>query len=94
MTDTAMTMTREEIKEVAGAAADEAVRKMLLALGVDATNANAIIEMQADFRHLRTWRKGSDTIKEHGLKVVVGTVVTAIVGYIAVILGLRAAGGH
>lgn len=89
-------MTREEVNDVASkaadAAADKAVRRMLIALGIDTTDAEAIIAMQSDFRHLRAWREASDTVKRHSLKTAVSVLVTGAVAYLLVFFGLKAAG--
>ena len=85
-------MTREEVKEVASEAADAAVMRMLLALGVDASDPEAVIAMQSDFRHLRAWREASDTVKRHSLKTAVSVLVTGAVAYLLVFFGLKGVG--
>jgi hypothetical protein len=75
----------EQVEAIATRAADEAVRKMLLLLGVDASDDKAILEMQADFKHVRTWRTSIRTVKQQSLaaaiKFLVPAAFTALVIY-------------
>ena len=77
-------MTREEINELAERAADEAVKRMLLALGIDATNPQAILEAQADHRFVRSWRESTEAVKQKAIRTAVGVLVTGVVGYLVV----------
>jgi hypothetical protein len=70
-------LTPAEIKEIASEAADEAVRKLLLTLGVATGDEKAMLAMQADFRHLRTWRESVETVKRRGLIAAVSFLVPA-----------------
>lgn len=80
-------MSPEEVKQIAAEAAEQAVAKMLLALGVDTTNPSAILEMQKDFAHVRIWRQSVETVRTRGLIAATGIVVTGVLG--AVWLGFR-----
>lgn len=75
-------MTDDQTKEIARAAAREAVRETLLALGIDTSNPAAMIETQADFQHLRAWRKSLATVKRQGLVSAVGVVTVGLLGLI------------
>jgi hypothetical protein len=81
--------SREEMHAIAEEAAEKTVAKMLLALGVDASDPEAVIAMQNDFRHLRAWREASDTVKRHSLKTAVSVLVTGAVAYLLVFFGLK-----
>lgn len=86
--------SREEIREIAGEAAEQAVSRMLLALGVDASDPEAVIAMQADFKHLRSWRESTEAVKRHSLKAAVTVIVTAGLGAVLVFFGIRATTGN
>lgn len=77
-----MPLTSEEIKHLAEEAAKTAVRELLTAMGVNAHDPEALLEMQRDFAHVRNWRKSTDAIKGHGIKAAVTFVVTGALGYL------------
>lgn len=87
-------MTNTELQTVADAAARRAVQDMLLTLGVDTSDPDAVIGMQADFRHLRAWRKSTEAVKHKALLSAVGFIVVAVLGWLLVAFGLKAAGLH
>lgn len=86
-------MTQAEIEEVAEAAAEEALRKMFLTLGVDISDPEAVIKMQADFKHVRRWRQATETVSDTGLKAAVKFIVTATLGSALVWFGWKTVGG-
>lgn len=77
-----MPLTSEEIKHLAEEAAKSAVRELLVAMGVDANDPKALIEMQKDFAHIRGWRVGTETVKRKGLAAAVTFIVTGVLGYL------------
>lgn len=74
-------MTREEIDEVATAA----VHKTLLTIGVDVSNPESILAVQADFQHLRAWRESTEAVKRKALLTAVGIIITGAIGYLGVL---------
>lgn len=58
---------------------ERAVQRTLMAFGIDTTNP---IEAQKDFAFIRYMRIGSESIKSHGMKVVAGAVLTALIGVV------------
>jgi len=77
-------MSHEEMREVAEAAADAAVARAFMLLGFDASDAKEVREMQADFLHLRNWRKSTEAVKRKALLTAVGVIVTGAIGYLLV----------
>lgn len=75
-------MTREEVQTIAGEAADQAVRKVLITLGADPSTP---LELQKDFAHLRSWRESTETIKRQSLTTAVIVLVTALLGLLAIL---------
>lgn len=71
-------MTREE----ADAIADAAVKRTFLTLGMDITDPEAIIKVQADFQHLRLWRESTEAVKRKALLTAVGVIITGAIGYL------------
>lgn len=82
---TAITMSHDEIREIAEEAADKAVRKMFLAFGLDLADPKEIIAFQDDLRHVRVWRESTEAAKRHALKTVIGVLITGALGYIALL---------
>lgn len=85
-----MPLTSSEIEHIAQESAKKAVRELLLAMGVDASDPKALIEMQKDFAHNRRWRESVETVRTKGLIVATGIVVSGIIG--AIWMAMR--GGH
>lgn len=87
-------MTREEIQAIADAAAhksaeeaaERAVTKTLLALGIPAHDP---LKAQAIFLHLENQYDACQTIKQHSLKTAVGIVTTAFIAYLLLFFGWR-----
>jgi hypothetical protein len=75
-------MNKEDIEDIARTAAREAIREMLIAMGVDTSNPAAMIEMQRDFQSLRSWRQSVQTIQRHSLVTAVGVIVVGLLGMI------------
>ena len=79
----------DDTRELVRTAAREAVHEMLIAVGVDASNPAAVIEMQKDFQSLREWRQSLESVKRHGLLTAIGVVVVGILGMIWMNLGAK-----
>lgn len=83
-----MNITREDMREVAEEAAEKAVCRMLLSLGVDANDPKAIIRFQADLLMLKRWGEAQNVVRTTGIKTLIGVLVT---GTLALVwMGLRA----
>jgi len=86
--------THQLIKVMAHEAAEEAVRRTLTTLGIDATNPieaqrdmaalrelRDLVEdpeLQKDLLHLRRWRKTMDTVETKGILVMVSLLISGI----------------
>lgn len=77
-----MSAHNSELHEIANRAAEKAVEKMLLTLGVDVSDPDAIIRMQKDFQWLRSFRQSGETIKTKAITTVVGIFITGIIAAI------------
>lgn len=75
-------MTEAEIKNIAEEAAEGALRKFLLMIGVDVSSPAAMLELQADFRHLRVERQTVGELRKKIYATITGSVVTGIIGAI------------
>jgi hypothetical protein len=75
-------MSENELQAVAKAA----VRETFLALGVDISDPEAVIDMQADFQHLRAWRESTEAVKRKALLTAVGVVITGALGWLGLLL--------
>jgi hypothetical protein len=81
-----------EIQDIATAAADAAVRKVFLTMGYDLSDPKAVLEMQSDFRDLRSWRKAKDRVRDTALTTAIGVLITGALGWLGLALFQR--GGH
>lgn len=77
-----MPLTQAEIKHIADESAKAALRDMLTMMGVDANDPKALIEMQADFAHLRTWRESVEAVRTKGILVATGIIVSGVIAAI------------
>lgn len=86
-----MEQIRQSLAKVATDAAEQAaqraVERLFIALGVDMSNPKGIIELQKTLTFATNLRGASDTIRKTGLKTAVGLIVTAFLGI--VVLGLK-----
>lgn len=72
-----MTDDDARMREIAREAAAEAVEDVLAKLGINTKNWE---EVQADFRHLRSWRQSTETIKRQGIIVATSTFIIGLLG--------------
>lgn len=75
-------MTQEQIKDIAEQASEEAIKKMLLALGINAATPDAILAFQKDVAFMRTLRESSEAVKRKAILTVVGVFITGMIGYL------------
>lgn len=91
-------MTKDEIEHIASAAAKEAVKELLLTLGIysaDPIRAQTDMatvreltrilndpEHEADQIHLRKWRVAMESASSLSVKAVIGVIVTGLLGII------------
>lgn len=69
-----------DMEDVAERAATKAITKMLLTLGVDASDDKAMLAMQKDFAYLRSWRESIELVRRRGLITAVTVVTTGFLG--------------
>ncbi len=53
-----------------------AVREVLLGMGINIADPEALKKMQQDFAYLRDWREATATIKARSLLAIIGLVVS------------------
>lgn len=75
-------MTDAEIKNLADAAAEAAVNKLMLRIGIDPEDADAIPGLKADLGYLHRLHDGAKTFKRQGLTVAATAITTFIIGSI------------
>lgn len=76
-------MTEAEVKNIAQDAAEGALRKFMLVLGVDISTPSATIELQKDFAHVRTERLTVGKVRDKIYATITGSAVTGIIGAVA-----------
>ena len=75
-------MTRDEMNKTAEEAADRAIGKLFLTLGVDLSDPKAVIAFQDDLRFLASWRESTQAVKRKALLTAVGVIITGAIGYL------------
>ena len=70
-------MTEDDAERVA----ERVVTRLLLVLGINASDPKELVEFQKDFAHLRGWRVSMDLARRRGFVTMVGFMVTAALGY-------------
>ena len=79
-------MTRADMEAIAEEAADKAITRLFLTLGIDVTDPDSIIELQDDLKHVRVWRRSTKAVKEHSLKTAVGVLISGALGWLGLII--------
>jgi hypothetical protein len=74
-----------ETEVIAKIAAREAVKEWLVTIGIDASDPEAIINLQKDFAYVRTWRRSIETVRTTSVRTAVGVIVTGFLGIIYVL---------
>jgi hypothetical protein len=79
-------MTPDDVNRIAEEAADRALGKLFLTLGVDLSDPKAVIAFQDDLRFLNQWRDSTQAVKRKALLTVVGVIITGALGYFWLVL--------
>lgn len=87
-------MNQDDISHIAEVAAEKGIQKAFLAIGIDTSDPEAIIKMQADFAHLRTWRESTEAVKRKAYLTAVGVLVAGGLGYLLVAFGWPTGTAH
>jgi hypothetical protein len=82
-------MTQDDVSRTAEEAADRAIGKLFLTLGVDLSDPKSVIAFQDDLRFLSNWRESAQAVKRKALLTAVGVLVAGTIGYL--LLAMR---GH
>ena len=69
------------MNKTAEEAADRAIGKLFLTLGVDLSDPKAVIAFQDDLRFLANWRESTQAVKRKALLTAVGVLVAGTLGY-------------
>lgn len=81
-------LSRDEVRRIAKEAAKETVEELFLRIGGDVSDPDAVIEMQKDFQHVRSWRRAKETVQQHSLKTAISVIVTGIMGWLLLTFGI------
>lgn len=73
-------MTEFDMHRIAEAAAEAAVNKTLLRLGLDPEDKESFADSRADFAYLRKLRVGSELFKKQGLSTLASVITTFVIG--------------
>ncbi len=73
-----MCMNEKEVRLVV----KETVKETLLELGIAHESQKDAIEMQADFKHLRSWRKAVEAVRRRIVLTVITVLITGLIGLV------------
>lgn len=73
-------VTREDMRDIAEAAAEKTVAKLFLTLGVNTSDPDDIKRFQKDLNYLNGLRESTEAVKKHSLRAGVSFMVTAALG--------------
>lgn len=79
-------ITPEQIEHIAEEVAKKTVERLLLSLGLNASDPTEVPKFQKDLAHLRSWRESTEAIQRRGLLAAVTVVVTAGIGWVMTLL--------
>lgn len=79
-------LTSSEIEHLAAESAKAAVRELLLTMGVNIHDPDAVLKMQLDFAHLRDWRETTTAIKSKSWMVLTGLFVSGVAAAVWMVL--------
>jgi hypothetical protein len=74
-------VTRDEMNKTAEEAADRAIGKLFLTLGVNLSDPKSVIAFQDDLRFLANWRESTQAVKRKALLTAVGVIITGALGF-------------
>lgn len=73
-------MDNQDFHEIARQAAHETLVQFFLALGIDASDPKALIEVQKDLSQMRNWRESTEAIKNKSIATAITVIVTGALG--------------
>ena len=79
-------MTQDDMSRTAEEAADRAIGKLFLTLGVDLSDPKSVIAFQDDLRFLSNWRESTQAVKRKALLTAVGMSVAGLLGFLLMAL--------
>lgn len=82
------------MKELVERVAEAAVERTLLKMGINVSDSNSVLEVQADMRHLREWRVGVNSTKAKAGFAVLMFVVSGLMAAIWQAVVNTFHGGH
>ena len=74
-------MDNQDFHEIARQAAHETLIQFFLALGIDASDPKALIEVQKDLSQMRNWRESTEAIKNKSIATAITVIVTGALGW-------------
>jgi hypothetical protein len=77
-----MSVSHEEVERIATESARKALNEMFVKMGVNVQDPDALLEMQADFKHIRRWRNSTERLHDTSLGAAIIVVTTGILGAI------------
>jgi hypothetical protein len=84
----------ERTEAIAERAAERAVIKTLLAIGIDISSPGSILRAQDNFSFLDTLNSGQKAVKRKVGLTAIGVLVTGLIGYVLLVFGWGGSAAH
>lgn len=73
-----ITVSEERLRKVVNEETRAAVRQTFLTMGVRTDEPGSLLDMQKDFQHLRFYRILMENVRQKGVLIAIGLLVTGI----------------
>lgn len=73
-----ITLTNEQVEQLASEAAEQTLQRFFLSVGIDTSTPEGILLAQRDFQHLRAWRQSVETVKRQGMVTAIGVITVGL----------------
>ena len=73
-----LTMSEAELEQIVRAGVKQGVEETFLTTGIDVSTPEAVIQVQRDFQYMRRLRRTAENVQKWSTKVVVTTIVAAM----------------
>lgn len=76
-----MSVSKEEMQQIADAAAERVLSRVFLTLGIDITDPQSILRHQKDSAYLRAWRESMEAVRGVSLRTAITVVITGLLAW-------------
>lgn len=82
-------MTEVEAAAIAKRAAEDAVQRLLMRLGIDTEEPESFATFRRNQQFLTEWRQNAEIVKKQGIRTVVGVLLAGALGWLGYVFWPR-----